>query len=274
MAGRAVGALVRDWRMRRRRSQMDVALDVGVSTRHLSFVETGRSNPSPELLVAIADELAVPLRERNSLLLAAGYAPRYAETPLDDAAMGQVRSALQRMLDSHQPYPGAVIDRMWNVVLSNQAGLLLVGGAAPELLAPPVNVFRVSLHPDGMARQILNFDEWACYLLGELRRATSLSGAPELEALLAEVSAYPNVAALGGWREAGDLAPTLLVPLRLAVAGTELSLITTLTRFGSPQDVTLSELAVELFFPADDATGVFLRGLQTASETATALPGT
>jgi transcriptional regulator with XRE-family HTH domain len=266
--------------MRRRRSQMDVALDVGVSTRHLSFVETGRSNPSPELLVAIADELAVPLRERNALLLAAGYAPRYAETPLDDAEMRQVRGALQRLLDSHQPYPGAVIDRMWNVVLSNQAGQVLVAGAAPWLLEPPINVFRVSLHPEGMANRILNFADWAGHLVGELRRAASVSGAAELEELLAEVTAYPNVAALGGWREgAGPDAPELLVPLQLDLDGVELSLISTLTRFGTPQDVTLSELAVELFFPADEATGEYLRergagvGQVGSGETA-ALPAT
>lgn len=256
----AVGELVRDWRQRRRRSQMDVALDVGVSTRHLSFVETGRSNPSPQLLVALAEELAVPLRERNTLLLAAGYAPRYQETDLGDAEMRRVRNALRRLLDSHLPYPGAVIDRMWNVVLANDAGALLVEGANPALLGPPPNVFRVSLHPDGMASQVRNFADWARYLLGELRRAASVSGAPELAELLAEVEAYPNVAALGDWRDSPESdEPTLLVPLRLEIDGTELSLITTLTKFGTPQDVTLSELAVELFFPADEVTETFLR---------------
>lgn len=276
MTGSAVGTLVRDWRNRRRRSQMDVALDVGVSTRHLSFVETGRSNPSPKLLVALADELAVPLRERNALLLAAGYAPRYPETALDDAAMARVRGALQRLLDSHQPYPGAVIDRTWNVVVSNEAGQVLVAGAAPELLRPPVNVFRVSLHPDGMASRILNFADWAGYLVGELRHAAALSGAPELEALLEEVSAYPNIAALGSWHESADFeAPTLLVPLRLDLDGVELSLITTLTKFGTPQDVTLSELAVELFFPADEVTEQYLRARSAATLTAPgALPAT
>jgi len=261
MTTRPVGTLVRDWRMRRHRSQMDVALDVGVSTRHLSFVETGRSNPSPKLLVALADELDVPLRERNALLLAAGYAPRYQETPLDAATMTRVNDALQRLLDSHQPYPGAVIDRMWNVVASNEAGQLLVAGAAPELLTPPVNVFRVSLHPDGMAQRILNFADWAAYLVGELRRAAALSGAPELEALLEEVRRYPNIAALESWHtsSAEFEQPAVLVPLKFEAAGTELSLITTLTKFGTPQDVTLSELAVEMFFPADEATEQFLR---------------
>ena len=265
----AVGELVRDWRHRRRRSQMDLAFDVGVSTRHLSFVETGRSNPSPRLLVALAEELEVPLRERNTLLLAAGYAPRYAETPLDDAQMGRVREALERLLESHLPYPGAVIDRSWNVVLANEAAMLLVDSADPVLLGPPANVFRVSLHPDGMASKVANFEEWARYLLGELRRAAAVTGAPELAALQQEVHAYPNVAALGDWREASDAeGPTLLVPLRLRVEGAELSLITTLTKFGTPQDVTLSELAVELFFPADEVTEAFLRGRLEASRKA------
>ena len=264
MSRHPVGSLVRDWRKRRHRSQMDVALDVGVSTRHLSFVETGRSNPSPELLIAIAEELAVPLRERNTLLLAAGYAPRYQETALGDDEMRRVQNPLRRLLDSHMPYPGAVIDRMWNVILANDAGTLLVAGAPPELLGPLMNVFRISLHPDGMASQIVNFEDWARYLLSELRRAAAVSGAPELDALLEEVLAYPNVAALGDWRDAGDLTgdfaePVLLVSLRLAVDGEELSLITTLTTFGTPQDVTLSELAVELFFPADEATERYLR---------------
>ena len=161
MATRTAGPLVRDWRVRRRRSQMDLAHEVGVSPRHLSFVETGRSRPSPELLLALADRLEVPLRDRNVLLLAAGYAPRYGERSLDDAAMVRARAALQRMLDTHDPYPGVVIDRAWNVVLTNRAAGLLMVGLPPELLGPPVNVFRVCLHPDGLARRTLNFTEWS-----------------------------------------------------------------------------------------------------------------
>jgi transcriptional regulator with XRE-family HTH domain len=272
----AVGTLVRDWRKRRRRSQLDLALDVGVSTRHLSFVETGRSRPSPALIEALAEELAVPLRERNALLLAAGYAPRYAETSLDAAAMARVQVSLRRLLDSHQPYPGAVIDRDWNVVMANAAGTLLVAGASPSLFGPPLNVFRVSLHPDGMAPRILNFGEWATYLVGELRRAAALSAAPELEALLDEVLAYPTIQALGGWRDAAPVEePALLVPLRLAVdGGRELSLFTTLARFGTPQDVTLSELAVELFFPADHASDLLLRSLAEPRPAPATLPPT
>lgn len=265
MATRAVGPLVRDWRTRRRRSQMDLALDVGVSPRHLSFVETGRSRPSPELILAVADRLDVPLRERNALLLAAGYAPRYAETSLGADVMGRVRGALQRLLDTHDPYPGVVIDRMWNVVLANAAAMVLVDGLPTDVLGPPMNVFRVCLHPDGLAKRTLNFPDWSAYLLGELRRVAVLSADPALDRIAEEVARYPNVAALGGWRDRVPAdEPSLLVPLRLDVGGRELSLFTTLTTFGTPQDVTLAELAVELFFPADEPTDAVLRRRQPA----------
>jgi transcriptional regulator with XRE-family HTH domain len=261
MATRSVGPLVRDWRVRRRRSQMDLALDVGVSPRHLSFVETGRSRPSPELVLALAERLEVPLRERNVLLLAAGYAPRYGETALDAVAMGRARAALQRMLDSHDPYPGVVIDRLWNVVLTNRAAGLLVVGLPAELLGPPLNVFRVCLHPDGLARRTRNFEEWSTYLLGQLQRLAVLTADPAVTDLAEEVAAYPNVAALDDWRRrVPSDEPALLIPLRLDIDGVELSLFTTLTTFGTPQDITLSELAVELFFPADDRSDAMLHG--------------
>jgi transcriptional regulator with XRE-family HTH domain len=257
---RTVGPLVRDWRVRRGRSQMDLALDVGVSPRHLSFVETGRSKPSPELLLVLADRLEVPLRERNALLLAAGYAPRYQESSLDDGAMRRARGALQQMLDSHHPYPGVAIDRLWNVVLFNGAASRLMT-ALPDCLArPPVNVFRVCLHPEGLARSTRNFSEWAAYLLAQLRRLVALTADPEVGQLVDEISGYPNVASLGGWRHATRQdEPALWIPWRLDLAGDQLSLFTTVTTFGTPQDVTLAELAVELFYPADDATDAALR---------------
>lgn len=241
---------------------MDLALDVGVSPRHLSFVETGRSKPSPELVLALAEHLEVPLRERNTLLLAAGYAPRYRETALDAGAMDRVRAALQRLLDTHDPYPGVVVDRQWNVVLSNQSAAAVTGNVPEELLGPPINVFRLCLHPDGLARHTLNFPEWSGYLLGQLHRATLLSGDPALVALSEEVAAYPNLAGLGDWRRttASMDEPLLLVPWRLDIGGNGLSLFTTMTTFGTPQDITLSELAVELLFPADEATAALLRG--------------
>lgn len=256
----AAGALLRDWRQRRHRSQMDLALETGVSTRHLSFVETGRSKASPELLLALAEQLQVPLRERNSLLLAAGYAPRYRQSQLDDPAMSPARAALERMIDLHDPYPGVVIDPSWDVVLANQAAARLAAALPPELAGPPMNVFRACLHPDGLARSTLNFPEWAAYLLGQLDRLRLVSADPAVSELAEEVRAYPNVAALGDWRSAArSPAGTLLVPWRVDLGGTELSLFTTLTVFGAPHDVTLAELAVELFYPADEQTAGFLR---------------
>ncbi len=249
-----VGVLLRDWRSRRRRSQLDLALDVGVSPRHLSFVETGRSRPSPELVLAVADHLEVPLRERNTLLLAAGYAPRYSQRSLDDPSMEVARDSLQRMLDAHDPYPGVVVDRQWNVVLANAAASALVADLPAELLGPPLNVYRACLHPDGLASRTVNLAEWADYLVHQLRRDLALTGDDELARLLAEVRAYPGVAdALGETSTARD-EPPLLVPLRLRAGDHELALFTTLTTFGTPRDVTLDELAVELFFPADDRT--------------------
>ncbi len=159
MTNAAVGELVRDWRTRRRRSQLDLSIDVGVSTRHLSFVETGRSRPSPELILAIAHHLEVPLRERNTMLLAGGYAPRYTQRSLDDASMKSVRASIQRLRDAHDPYPGVAIDRAWNVVVANQAGIALSSGLPAHLAGPPTNIYRVSLHPDGMAARTTNFTE-------------------------------------------------------------------------------------------------------------------
>jgi transcriptional regulator with XRE-family HTH domain len=255
MTSVAVGGLLADWRHRRRRSQLDLAVEVGVSARHLSFVETGRSRPSPELVVALAEHLDVPLRDRNSMLLAAGYAPRYSHTPLDDAAMARVRASLQRMLDAHDPYPGVVIDRQWNVVLANRAAQALTVGLPAHVLEPSLNVFRVCLHPDGLAARTLNFDDWAGYLIRQLRRLIDVTGDAGLVALEAEIHSYPGVDRVRRAAEAGHRdQPPLLVPFTVELAGHQLALFTTLTTFGTPQDVTLDELSVELFFPADDAT--------------------
>src|SRR6478609_1842612 len=176
MARVTVGELMREWRTRRRRSQMDLSHDVGVSTRHLSFVETGRSRPSPELVLAVAEHLDVPLRERNRMLLAAGYAPRYGERPLDDPAMGRVLGSLQRMLDAHDPYPGVVIDRRWDVLLANPTAAGLVSGLPDHVVGERLNVFRACLHPDGLAAATLDFPDWAGYLLRQIRRTVELTG--------------------------------------------------------------------------------------------------
>ena len=207
--------MLRDWREDRRRSQLDLSLDVGVSTRHLSFVETGKAKPSPELVLALAEHLEVPLRERNTMLMAAGYAPRYQHTPLEDDAMTTVRQALQHLIAAHDPYPAVVVDRTWDIVMSNHGAQAFLDGVAAHLIEPPANVYRITLHPEGMSRRVENLDEWAHLLLATLDRQVAVTRDPRLRALLDEVSAYPNVQALGGsWRTRSSV-PTVLVPLRL-----------------------------------------------------------
>lgn len=258
------GPLLRHWRTRRRASQMDVALAVGVSPRHLSFIETGRARPSAAMLLALAEHLAMPLRERNRALLAAGHAPRYAERALEAPAMESVRAALQRLLDAHDPYPGVVLDRQWNVVLANHAAAGLAALVPAPLRTPVLNVFRACLHPEALAPHTLNFAEWASYLLGTLQRAASNTGDAGLLALEREVLAYPNVKALPRSAERSAASRNaLLVPCELALPVGRLSLFTTLTTFGTPLDITLEELCVELFYPADPASAALLRAAST-----------
>ncbi|MAT06255.1 MAG: transcriptional regulator [Acidimicrobiaceae bacterium] len=256
MGSTKVGGLVKQWRHQRSRSQLDLALSVGVSPRHLSFVETGKSRPSPELIEAIGIHLDIPLRDRNSMLLAAGFAPRYRQTSLDDPAMADVVASLRRLLDTHEPYPALVLDRHWNVVLANQGASAMLHGLPDELRTPRPNVFRVSLHPDGLAAITANFDEWATYLLRQLDRTIAITGDAELLALRDEVHAYPNVAALRSALDWTRPAATeqILIPCELTVGDARLSMFTTLTSFGTPRDITLDELAIEHFFPADTAT--------------------
>ncbi len=246
------GQLLRQWRQRRRRSQLDLALDTGISARHLSFVETGRSRPSRRLLLALAEQLEVPLRERNALMLAAGYAPTYAESDLGSAETEEARQALEHLLTGHEPYPAVVLDRWGDVVLTNRAVGPLLDGVDAELLQPPINTYRLSLHPKGLAPRIRNRAEWTAHLGHRLTRLARLTGDPRLGALLAEVRTYPGVAeTLDDYHEpAGS---ELLLTLQLAHPDGDLRLHSTVTSFGSPQDVTLSELTVESFFPADDA---------------------
>lgn len=262
----AVGDILRRWRSRRRRSQLDLALDVGVSTRHLSCIETGRARPSPAMLDALAGALDVPLRERNHLLLAAGYAPRYAERTLDDAGMHQVRSALERLLHAHAPNPGLVLDRQWNVVLANRPALALASLLPAALMQPTFNVFRTSLHPQGLAALTENFAEWAGVLLQTLRRAIAASGDAGLLRLEQEVLAYPNVVAMLR-AQPSETAPDapLLVPCVLRLPQGRLSMFTTLTTFGTPRDITLDELSIELFYPADDSSEALLRSLHAGA---------
>jgi transcriptional regulator with XRE-family HTH domain len=252
-----VGTLLREWRQRRRLSQLDLALEAGISTRHLSFVETGRSKPSPDMVVHLAEQLQVPLRERNQLLLAAGYAPQYAARSLDDPDMAPIRDALGRVLSGHEPYPAIAVDREWNLVASNAALGPLLEGAAPELLQPPVNCMRLSLHPDGLAPRILNLGEWRAHLLHRLERQIALTGNPELEALFAELLTYPGS---GGHDPAGG--GDIMVELHMSTEdGDELRFFSTVTTFGTAVDITVSELSIEAFFPADAQTAERLGSL-------------
>jgi transcriptional regulator with XRE-family HTH domain len=263
--GTEVGALIRDWRRQRRLSQLSLALETGVSSRHLSFVETGRSRPSADLLLALAEFLELPLRERNRLLLAGGYAPRYRETPLSSPAVAPVLAGLARLLELHEPYPGVVLDRQWNVVRANAAAERMLALLPPALREPPVNLFRASLRPDGLAAMTTNFAAWGAYLVDELERLADRSGDPALAALHDEVLAYGNVAALRRRRASSrEEPPTLLVPCELALGRARLSLFTTLARIGTARDVTLAELTTELFYPADAESAATLRALATA----------
>jgi transcriptional regulator with XRE-family HTH domain len=256
-----IGVLLREWRQRRRMSQLDLALDAGVSARHLSFVETGRARPSAEMVMQLAEHLDVPLRDRNALLLAAGYAPAYAQRDLDDPEMGPVREAIDRVLRAHEPYPALVVDRHWGLVAANSALGMLIEGAARHLLEPPVNVLRLSLHPEGVAPRILNLGEWRAHLLDRLGRQAVVSGDPALFALHEELAAYPG----GEGGHAADLdAGAVAVPLCVRAGGTELAFISTATSFGTATDVTVSELSIESFFPADDATARALLQPQNA----------
>ena len=233
-----------------------------MSARHLSFVETGRSKPSPELLLTLARHLDVPLREQNDLLLAAGYAPRHQETSLGEPAMRHVDATLSTLLDRHDPYPGIVLDRSWNIVMANSAASMLADLVPPELTGPPLNLFRVSLHPDGLAAHTRNFEAWGGYLVRQLGRVVRATGDSGLIALQEEVLAYETVAGLSNeaLAESGSNA-ALLLSCEMRIGGVDLSLITTLTTFGSPLDITLDELMVELFYPADDETEHALRDL-------------
>lgn len=252
----AVGVLLREWRDRRRISQLDLAISADISTRHLSFVETGRSRPSREMVLRLGEHLDVPLRERNQLLLAAGYAPAYGESELAAPELKAVRDAVRLLLTGHEPYPAAVVDRAWNLVDANASLQLLVDGVAPELLAPPSNVLRVTLHPDGMAPNVLNLGEWRAHLLGRLRRQVEATADAGLAELLAELRGYPCDQPVPEVELPGP--GDIFVPLRYLHQGTELTFFSTVATFGTPLDVTVAELVIESFYPADPATAAYL----------------
>jgi transcriptional regulator with XRE-family HTH domain len=256
----SVGDLLREWRQRRRMSQLDLAGAAEISTRHLSFLETGRSQPSREMVLLLAEQLDVPLRERNILLTAAGFAPRFGERRLDDPGLGAVRRAIDLVLAGHEPYPALAIDRHWNMVAANDAVLRLVAGADPALLRPPVNVLRLSLHPKGLGPRIVNFAEWRAHLLARLHRQIETTGDGVLAGLMRELADYPKPYSARPARPASDYGG-VVVPLQLQAPGGVLALFSTTTVFGTPVDITLSELALEAFYPADAATGEALHKL-------------
>lgn len=248
-----VGTQLRDWRQRRRLSQLDLALDAGVSARHLSFMETGRALPSRAMLLRLAERLEVPLRERNSLLVAAGYAPMYAERPLQDPSMAPARHAVERLLAGHEPYPALAVDRHWQLLMANPAAQGLLAGLEPALLQPPVNVLRAALHPHGLAPRILNLADFRAHLLARLHQQVQASHDGRLQTLLDELRAYPCRGAAAQATPDDDLGG-VAVALKLRSPAGVLSFITTTTVFGSAVDVTVSELTLETFFPADAAT--------------------
>jgi transcriptional regulator with XRE-family HTH domain len=254
---RPIGDLLREWRQRRRLSQLDLALEAEISTRHLSFLETGRSSPSRDMLLRLAEQLEVPLRERNTLLVAAGFAPVFPERRLDDPALGAARQAMDLVLAGHEPYPALAVDRHWTMVAANAAVAALVAGVAPSLLKPPVNVLRLGLHPEGLAPRTANLAEWRGHLLARLRRQVELSADPVLADLLRELSGYKVAAPRQPPRRTEEAA--IVVPLQLMTEWGLLSLISTTTVFGTPVDLTVAELALETFFPADAATADILR---------------
>jgi transcriptional regulator with XRE-family HTH domain len=259
---RPVGDLLREWRQRRRMSQLLLASEADISTRHLSFVESGRATPSREMIMHLAERLDVPLRARNALLVAAGYAPLFRERPLSDPQLSAAREAVDRVLKGHEPYPAVAVDRHWTIVAANSALAPLIAPAQPALLTPPVNALRLSLHPDGMARSIVNWHTWRAHLLARLQRQVEVSGDATLAALHDELAGYPAPAG-GPGTTPDDIAPLnqIAVPLRLDTPHGVLSFFSTTTVFGTPVDVTLSELAIEAFFPADQQTADTLHGL-------------
>jgi transcriptional regulator with XRE-family HTH domain len=249
----SVGGLIRQWRTRRRMSQLDLAGEADISQRHLSFIESGRSIPSREMILHLSQSLDVPLRERNALLRAAGFAPSFDERPLDHPSLAPALEAVRRVLAGHEPSPAFAVDRHWNIVLANAAVAPFLEGIADAGLAePPVNALRLSLHPKGLAPRIVNLAEWRAHILERVRRLIDATADPALEALEAELLSYPS--GVSRTRTIHDAGSAIVHPLRIRHGDMVLSFVSTITVFGTPLDVTLSELAIESFFPADEET--------------------
>ncbi|MFF2188504.1 helix-turn-helix domain-containing protein [Streptomyces sp. NPDC058155] len=261
-----VGPLLRGWREQRRISQLELALRADSSARHISFVETGRSRPSEAMVLRLSEHLDVPVRERNTLLLAAGYAPRFTETAMDDPSMAVVREGLERLLRGYEPYPALVVDGTYTLVAANRGLALLMEGVPEHLLVPPVNAMRVILHPEGAAPRIRNFRQWRLHLLHQMERQIALARSEELRALYEEVAAYPPPEGVDdgpeGVEDAEDAAAfalgTFALPLRIEHGGQVLTFLSSISTFNTPMDVTVAELAIETFLPADPATAKYL----------------
>lgn len=253
-----VGPLLREWRHRRRRSQLELALEAGVSARHISFLETGRSNPSREMVIGLATNLEMPLRDRNELLIAAGFAPEYRELAYEDPDLEPVRAAIDEVLAAHDPYPALVVDRHWELVTANRGLGLLTEGVAPHLLEPPANSMRIALHPEGMAPRILNWGEWRHHVLARIGRQARLAGEAAMVELHEELAGFPTPAAED--RSDGGADHEVFMPLLLRGAdGETLNFFSTVATFGTAVDVTVAELSIESFFPADDVTAAVCR---------------
>ncbi len=253
-SGAHAGTLLREWRQRRRLTQLQLACEAEISTRHLSFVETGRAQPSREMLVHLSEQLDIPLRERNRLLEAAGYAALYPERPLSAPPLEQARQAVDLVLKGHEPYPALAIDRYWTLIAHNRSVAPFLVGVEPALRQPPINLLRFTLHPGGLAPRIANLGEWRVHLLARLHRDIELTGDPRLAELMAEVRAYPAPAA-AGIRDYGGV----VVPMELVTNGVTLQFFSTTTVFGTAVDITLAELAIEAFFPGNAETAEILR---------------
>ncbi|MEV8549363.1 helix-turn-helix transcriptional regulator [Streptomyces glaucescens] len=259
-ADRGVGPMLRSWRERRRVSQLELALRADSSARHISFIETGRSRPSEEMVLRLAEHLDVPVRDRNALLLAAGYAPRFPETPLDDPALGALRAGMERLIRGYEPYPALVVDATYDVVAANRGITMLLEGVPEDLLAPPLNAMRLTLHPRGLAPRIRNLREWRGHLLAQMERQIALHRSAPLRALYEEVAAYP-VPETAPSAEPEEPVPYFALPMQIEYGGRILSFISSISTFNTPMDVTVAELAIETFLPADPATVKYLQEL-------------
>jgi len=265
------GALLRRWRQHRGLTQLALAHEAEVSTRHLSWLETGRSEPSRAMLMRLAECLELPLRERNTWLRAAGYAALYAEHTIGDAALAPVRETVQRLLDAHAPYPALAVDGRWQLVAHNRIVPMLLQGLPPALTTPPVNVLRLSLHPQGLAPRIRNLPAWRAHLLARLDRQARRSGDPALQRLLDELRGYgPAAGDDSDARDTLEAGAELALPLWLDSPAGPLHFLSTVTVFGAPHDVAVAELAIETLLPADAATAERLRALDEGRAVAAA----